>query len=56
MTARGIQDEKLFAWWVPLTLRKRDRVIMALNSCVRKYFHKYGIDIPTSVDNVKIID
>ena len=43
VTARDIQDEPAFAWWVPYTLRKRDRIIASVNSCVCKSSHKYGI-------------
>ena len=31
-TAVGIQDEPAFAWWVPFTLRKRDRIVSAINT------------------------
>ena len=31
-TAVGIADEPAFAWWVPFTLKKRDRIIAAVNS------------------------
>ena len=55
-TARGIQDELAFAWWVHWTLRKRDTLIASINSRVRKATHKYGIEIPTSVQHTKEID
>ena len=54
--ARGIKDKPAFAWWVPFTLRKRDAVISAVNLRVRKTTHKYGIEIPTSVEHAKEID
>ena len=56
VTAWNIQDEPYFAWWAPFTLRKQDRIIAAVNSCVRKVTHKYGIDIPTSVEHADEID
>ncbi len=31
-TALGIAEESVFAWWVPYTLRKRDRIIAAINT------------------------
>ena len=37
VTARYIQEEPAFAWWVPYTLRKRDRIISSFNSRIRKY-------------------
>ena len=32
VTALNIADEPAFAWWVPYTLKKRDRIIAAVNS------------------------
>ena len=54
--ARSIQDEPDFAWWVPLTLRKRDRIIASVNFRTRKATHKYGIEIPTSIKHTEEID
>ena len=54
--ACGIDDEPAFCWWVPYTLRKRDRIIAAVNSRVRKATHKYGIEIPTSMQHAKQLD
>ena len=56
VTARGIQDEPAFAWWVPYTLQKRDVIVSAVSSRVRKCSHKYGIEIPTSITHAKWID
>ena len=39
----NIEDEPVFSWWVPFVLRKRDRIISAVNSHVRKATHKFGI-------------
>ena len=55
-TARGIQEEPAFSWWVPYTLSKRDMIVSAVSSRVRKCSHKYGIDIPTSIAHAKSID
>ena len=55
VTARGIQDEPAFAWWVPYTLRKRDVIVSAVSSRVRKCSQTYGIDIPTSITHAKRI-
>ena len=43
MTDRSIQDEPDFSFWVPFTLKNIDRIIAAVNSCVRKATQKYGI-------------
>ena len=56
VTALELQDEPVFAWWVPYTLRKRDRVIAGLNTRVRKRTHKFGVQVPTSVDEAKELD
>ena len=36
VTARGIQDDPAFSWWVPYTLRKSDVIVSAVSSRVRK--------------------
>ena len=41
---------------MPYTLRKRDRIIAAVNSRVRKATQKYGIEVPTSIAHAKHID
>jgi hypothetical protein len=55
-TARSIADEPAFAWWVPYTLRKRDIILSKINARIRKTTHKYGIEIPTSVQKAMEID
>ena len=54
--SRGIDDEPAFAWWVPHTLKKRNAIISAMKGRLRKMTHKYGIEMPTSVDHVMEID
>lgn len=44
--ARGIADEPAFAWWVPYVMRKRDAIVSAVKSFVKKTTHKYGIEMP----------
>ena len=56
VTARDIQEEPAFAWWLPYTLRKRDRIIASVNSRVRKSSHKYRIEILTSIKHAEEID
>ena len=56
VTARGIADEPAFAWWVPFTLKKRDRIIAAVNSRVTKRTHKFGLEVPTSIEHAIKID
>ena len=52
----GIADEPAFAWWVPYTLKKRDVILSAVKSRIRKTTYKYGIEIPTSVDHGHDLD
>ena len=40
--ARGINDEPAFCWWVPYTLHKRDKIILAVNARVKRITYKYG--------------
>ena len=54
--ARNISDEAAFAWWVPYTLRKRDTIIAAVKARVKDATHKYGIEVPTSLEHAKKID
>ena len=37
--SRGIEKEPAFAWWVPFTLRKRDVIISAIKSIIRRTTH-----------------
>ena len=49
ITALGLENEPVFAWWVSYNLKKRDRIIAAINTCVCKSTNKFGIQIPTSI-------
>ena len=55
-TAQGIDHEPAFAWWVPFTLKKRDRIIAAVNNRYHKRTHKFGIEMLKSVADAKRID
>ena len=48
--ARGIADEAAFAWWVPFTLRKRDVILSKVKARIRTTTHKYGAEVPRSVE------
>jgi hypothetical protein len=54
--ARGIDNDPTFVWWVPYTLWKRDIIILAIKTCIRKSTHKYSIEIPTSIKHAYQID
>ena len=48
-TACDIAEHPAYAWWVPYVLRKRDVIVSAVSTRVRKCSHKYGIEVPCSV-------
>jgi hypothetical protein len=53
---RGINIKPTFAWWVDHTLKKRDRVISAAKKRVVKNTHKFGMQVPTNVDEACALD
>eukprot|EP00957_Ditylum_brightwellii_P092493 7043155-Ditylum_brightwellii.AAC.1 len=54
--ACGIDNEPVFVWWVPYTLRKFDIILSSVKSRIRKTTHKYRIEIPTSLLHAYEID
>jgi Reverse transcriptase (RNA-dependent DNA polymerase) len=54
--AHGINSEPAFAWWVPYTLKRRNRIIAAVNNRFRKRTHKFGIEVPKTWDDCVRID
>ena len=54
--ARGIDKERAFEWWIPHTLKMRQVILAPLKKRVRKTTHKYGIEIPTSVEHAFELD
>ena len=54
--SRGIDTEPAFAWWVPYTLKKKSAIISAIKTRTRKTTHKYGIEVPRSVEHSKQLD
>ncbi len=54
--AHDIEEEPTFVWWVPYVLHKRDVIVSAVNSQVRKTSHRYGIELPSSMKNAIEID
>ena len=51
--AAKIDMEPAFAWWVPRTLKKRNRIISKVKSKYWHRTHKFGIRIPKSVKEAK---
>ena len=56
VVARGIENEPAFKWWVPYTLQRRDRIISAVKSRLRKVSHKYGVELPSTMAEAKALD
>lgn len=52
----NLQHEPAFAWWVPYTLRKRDRIIKAMKKRYFRVNQKYGIELPKTVKRALEID
>ena len=46
--AQGIDNESAFVWWVPHTLKKRNRIIAAMSKRCHKYEYKYGFRLPNT--------
>ena len=49
-------SEPAFAWWVPFTIKKRDRIIKAVKKRYFRVFQKYGIELPKTVKRALEID
>ena len=56
VTALDIENEPAFSWWVPPTLRKRDRIILGINVRVQKRSHKFGIKISKDITEARKLD
>ncbi len=54
--AQSIDKEPAFAWWIPTYMQKRERIIKSLKSRFQKRTHKFGIEIPRSVEGALRID
>ena len=51
-----IASEPAFVWWVSHVLKKRDRIIKKVQKRYWKRTHKYGIELPHSVEEALAID
>jgi Reverse transcriptase (RNA-dependent DNA polymerase) len=54
--ANKIATQPAFSWWVPFTLKKRTRIIAAVNNRYHQRTHKFGIQVPKSVAEALAID
>ena len=55
-TACGINNEPARIWWVPYTLRRRDQTIASINSRVKAMTHKYGVELPQTIEEALKFD
>jgi hypothetical protein len=54
--ANKLVEEAAFAWWVPYTIKKRERIISAVRTRATKKSHKFGVEVPTSIKRALEID
>jgi hypothetical protein len=54
--SQGIQDLAGFKWWVPYTLKRKNRILSAIKTRHKRKSHKYGIQVPSSVEEAYQID
>ena len=54
--ARGVDREPDFSWWVPYNLSCCDRIISGVNSRVKRVTHKYGVELPRTVQEAYALD
>ena len=54
--ATKLAEEPAFAWWIRKVLRRRDQIIKKVKSRYWSRTHKYGIELPHSVEAALPID
>ena len=54
--ANNIQSEPAFKWWVSYTIRKREAIISKVNSRFTKKNVKFGIEVPSTVEEALELD
>ena len=54
--AVGISDEPLLSWWTTHVLKKRQRIIAAVNKRYHKMTHKLGIKVPKTLEEALALD
>jgi len=48
--SQGIQELPGFRWWVPHVVKRQSRMINAVKTRFKKKMHKYGIQVPLTVE------
>ena len=51
-----METEPAISWWVPYTIKKRDRIIASINYRVTKQDHNFGINIPKDIKEALKLD
>lgn len=51
-----ISTEPAFAWWVPHTLKKKERILAKLKTKHHVKTHKYGVEVPRSMKDAIALD
>ena len=54
--SHGLQEKIAFSWWVPHVLKRKNRIIKAIKTRYAKKTHKYGIQVPRSIEEAYQID
>ena len=54
--AHNLLAEPAFAWWAPFALKKRTRIIAGVNARAKKTTHKYGVEVPATVEEAHRLD
>jgi len=54
--SNGIAEQPAFAWWVPEIINKKNRIINKVKTKYWRTSHKFGIEIPKSVEHALRID
>jgi hypothetical protein len=54
--ANHIADQPAFSWWVNTILRSRERIISKVKARVSQRTHKFGIEVPRSVQQAIELD
>jgi Reverse transcriptase (RNA-dependent DNA polymerase) len=49
-------NEPAFKWWVPFTIKKRDRIIAKIKTRYLRKEQKFGIDLPKTVNDALRLD
>jgi hypothetical protein len=54
--ANKLVSEPAFSWWVPYTLKKRDRIIKSMKKRFHRKTEKFGLEVPRDVRRALEID